>query len=423
MELQLGTFPVQDIRFGGRTQWQDGILEIDEAGLLDAVKADQRIVSAELKLAKPGESVRITRVHDVLEPRIKVSGSGSVYPGICGRSAATVGDGRTHRLQGMGVVPIGEISSGRSGGQAGYTFLDMMEPGAAATPYGSLQNLCVIAQPDTSLTVEEQAYALEKAALVVSDMVAATTLGLDPPELEELSLSDVDPSLPRVVYICAFNSPQHFAASLSAYGTAIYGFTRQTPPWLLHPNELLDGAICAKNSWMLVNNPSLLNLYRGHGREVNFVGCIAIRTRWSSQSDKDVTSQQAAKMASMLKADGAIVTWDAAGNDFLEVIRTVQACENLGIKTVFITPEEHPDIDGPPVLEPLPEARTIVSSGVGLERRWIDDPVPAPEQVIGPADLIEDANTFEGVVSAFDSLPSHRWVDHYGFGRRTGFDY
>ena len=174
---------------------------------------------------------------------------------------------------------------------------------------------------------------------------------------------------------------------------------------------------------MLVNNPSVLNLYRGHGSEVNFVGCIAIRTRWSSQSDKDVTSLQAAKMASMLNADGAIVTWDAAGNDFLEVIRTVQACENLGIKTVFITPEEHPDIDGPPVLEPLPEARAIVSAGVGLERRWIDDPVPAPEQVIGPSELIDDANTFEGVVSAFDPLPSPRWVDHYGFGRKTGFDY
>jgi len=423
MRLQLGTFPVQDIKFGTRTQWRDGLLEIDEAGILDAVKADPRIASAELRLAKPGDSLRITRIHDVVEPRIKVAGSGSVYPGICGRSSVTVGSGRTHRLQGMGVVSVGEIDSGRPGARADYSFLDMMEPGAAATPYGSLQNLCVIAKPEMSLTREEQAYTLENAALVVADQIAATTLGLEPPEIEEFSNAVVDPSLPRVVYICAFNSPQHFAASLTAYGTAIYGFTRQTPPWVLHPNELLDGAICARNSWMLVNNPSVLNLYRGHGSEVNFVGCIAIRTRWSSQSDKDVTSLQAAKMASMLNADGAIVTWDAAGNDFLEVIRTVQACENLGIKTVFITPEEHPDIDGPPVLEPLPEARAIVSAGVGLERRWIDDPVPAPEQVIGPSELIDDANTFEGVVSAFDPLPSPRWVDHYGFGRKTGFDY
>lgn len=423
MRLELGTFPVKDIRFGARTQWRDGSLEIDEAAVLEAVRSDPRVVSAELRIAKPGDSLRITRIHDVLEPRIKVSGPGTVYPGICGRSAVTVGSGRTHRLQGMGVVSVGEIASNRPGGAIDYSFLDMMGPGAAATPYGELLNLCVVASADGNLTREEQAYTLERAALAVSDLIAASTVGLDPPELEEFSLTDVDPSLPRVVYICAFNSPQHFGASLTSYGTAIYGFTRQTPPWLLHPNELLDGAICAKNSWMLVNNPSLLNLYRGHGKEVNFAGCIAIRTRWSSQYEKDVTSLQAAKMASMLKADGAIVTWDAAGNDFLEVIRAVQACENLGIKTVFITPEEHPDIDGPPVLEPLPEARAVVSAGVGLERRWMDDPVPVPGQVIGPSELIANPNSFEGVVSAFDSLPSPRWVDHYGFGRRTGFDY
>ena len=89
---------------------------------------------------------------------------------------------------------------------------------------------------------------------------------------------------------------------------------------------------------------------------------IAIRTRWSQQVEKDVTSNQAAKLASQIGATGAVVTWDAGGNDFMEVIRTVQACEKMGINTVFLTTEEHPDT-GSPLLEPLPEARAIVTTG------------------------------------------------------------
>ena len=44
----------------------------------------------------------------------------------------------------------------------------------------------------------------------------------------------------------------------------------------------------------------------------------------------------------------------------MEVIRTVKACEDSKIKTVFITFEEHPDT-GSPLLETLPEAKAIVS--------------------------------------------------------------
>lgn len=422
MRLELGTFPVTEIRFGTKMRWIDGMLELDQDALLKLVRDDTRITNASLDLVYPGDSVRITKIQDVIEPRVKVEGQGVTYPGMCNRPITTVGSGRTHRLSQLGIVLVVESAVDRQGSRS-ITFLDMMPPGSQATPYGNLNNICLVASADTSLDSTEQNYALESAALKISDQIAAIVRDKEAPERELFELVDVDPELPKVVYICAFNSPQHYSNSNNAFGTAIYGMTRQTPPWFLHPNEILDGAICGGDSWILANNPVLLELYRGHGIDVNFLGCIAIRTRWSSQQEKDLTSLQAAKMTKMLGADGAIVTWDAAGNDFLEVIRTVQACEDLGVKTVLITPEEHPDIDGPPVLEPLPEANAIVSAGVGLERRWISEPVPVPLRVIGPETLVEDANSFEGTVSAWDSLPSPRFVDHYGFGRRSCFDY
>ena len=72
MRLELGTFPVTDVRFGSGTRYDRGRLEVDREAALAAVREDARIVSAELEIARPGESVRIWPVRDVIEPRVKV---------------------------------------------------------------------------------------------------------------------------------------------------------------------------------------------------------------------------------------------------------------------------------------------------------------------------------------------------------------
>ena len=106
MRLEVGSFPVRSIAFGEATRWADGRLTVDRAAALAEVRRDPRIASADLGIATPGDSTRIWPVRDVIEPRIKVEGPGQCYPGICGRDIATVGQGRTHRLAGLGVVEV-----------------------------------------------------------------------------------------------------------------------------------------------------------------------------------------------------------------------------------------------------------------------------------------------------------------------------
>src|SRR5262245_50302491 len=150
---------------------------------------------------------------------------------------------------------------------------------------------------------------------------------------------------------------------------------------------------------------------------------IAIRMRWSAEDEKDVTSLQAAKLASMLRAQGALVTFDSGGNDSMEVIRTVQECEHLGVKAVLTTSEEDPSTQGPPLLEPLPEADAIARTGIGRPARSIRDqqPLPAVARVIGARDLVADGGTRQGTPRADDPLPGARFGDPYGFGRQSCF--
>jgi len=310
-------------------------------------------------------------------------------------------------------------------------FVDMSGPAAELSPLSETINIGLRLVPDKGLSILDQNEATHSAALLVSDTLAGLVRSLEPPIEEVFELPACDPALPRAVYITCIRSSEHYSASVYAFWTAIYGLTRLTPPWLLHPNELLDGAISAGSpyhgpaatSWVYANNPVVKEMYRLHGRELAFAGVIAIRTRWSAQFEKDITSNQAAKLAQMAGASGAVVTWDAGGNDFMETIRTVQACEKLGIKTVFLTGEDSPESGGPPLLEPLPEADAIVSTGFGGHANRSRAPLPKVERIVGFETIAENIMLPKEQVSAREGTQYFRGRDVYGFTPLSAHDY
>src|SRR5512139_1140416 len=103
MKLELVSFPVKNVLFTKPMKYRDYVLEIHKEELLKAVLEDRRIASAELDLAFPGDKTRIVRIRGIVEPRVKVSGPGCVFPGVLG-PVETVGSGRTHRLSGLAVT-------------------------------------------------------------------------------------------------------------------------------------------------------------------------------------------------------------------------------------------------------------------------------------------------------------------------------
>jgi len=264
---------------------------------------------------------------------------------------------------------------------------------------------------------------------VVNDQIAAATRHLTPPEREIFELRQVDPALPKVVYIWCVHSPQAMSGSPTAFCTATYGLTQLTPPWFLHPNEILDGALTGPYrtafamSWTVANNPLLLDLYRRHGVDWNFVGVIALRTEWTTQHEKQLMANQAAKLAKQLGAQGALLTWDAGGNEFIEVVRTIQACEQLGIKTVFLTSEDDATDAAPTMLEPLPEADAIVSTSFFKTRTLELPDMPPVQRVVGVPQKAIGPLRDQLVPTAGNLPPPPRHDDHYGFMTLSCIEY
>jgi len=392
MKLELATFPVKDVRFGNKTNYDRGILEINKEELVELILEDKRVASADIDVAFPGEKTRIVKVRDVVEPRVKVSGPGCVFPGILG-AVETVGEGKTNTLRGVTVMPsvdyVPTILSGTAAETRGI--VDMWGPAAPLTPFSSTINIVPMFTLVEGVTELEAHNAIQSAEFRVARRLAETTIDITPEDIETFELFKVDSSLPRVVYILTALTEWHHPHS----GVAYYGLPiRESLPTFVHPNELFDGALTVdtrraggsvhNQTWAWMNLPVILELIRQHGKQLNFIGVILQRTRFEAEFGKRVTAECTSQMAKLLGADAAVITRTVtSGNNFMDVMFTLEACEKKGIKTSFLTPEwGGKDGNELPLVYYVPEATAMVSTG-SFER---DINIPVPDKVIGVGD-------------------------------------
>ncbi len=396
MRLEMAEFPVTDIRLGSKFRYQSGNLEVDEEEIRESVLQDKRIEEARLEVVVPGEEVRVTGIRDVVEPRVKADGKGQIFPGILG-PVALVGDGRTHRLSGMAVLTAakyeGIIRSGTDMERS--AILDMWGPGAAASRFSALVNLALTLRLTEGLPELEAHTVIQRAELGVAKRLAEATLGMKPEKnVEVYDVSKENPNLPRVVLIqgcmTEADSPH---SGVSYYGHPV----RESLATVVHPNELLDGAVgvnCTRGvchhptTWDWQNHPLVLGLYREHGRRLNFAGVILERIRFVTHHGKEVIALNTAQLGTMLRADAALVTWLGGGNAFVDVMLTIQACEQRGIKTVLVGYESGVKDGDAPLLYYVPEANAVVSTG----SRNSPIELPAANRVIGAYEKIQILN-------------------------------
>ena len=432
MELEIKEYLVEDVVEGPTPGLEGTTLVVNVEELERIIKEDSRVASASVEIAYPGTSTRIWPVRDIIEPRIKTKGGGTSYPGICGRPIKGVGNGSTNKLSGVCVVEVSEVPWHEAGGDHLQLFLDMSGPWADLIPYSKLINICVIVEPVEDIPINEKNRVVHEACLKISDALAALTVGNSPTRTETFALTPTDSDLPKVAYIQCVHSSQATSGNMLLDGaadtfcTSIYGHTELTPAIALHPNELMDGAISGPyrtafaTSWMLVNNPILQELYELHGLEIDFVGCIAMRTEWTTQREKDLISEQTARLAKLLRAEGVIVTWDAGGNEEVEVVQMIRECEDIGIKAVWLTSDDHVPANGEStLLTPLPELDAIVSTGCFRGGDLGFETVPAVDRVVGSKKKLVGRLRDREVETSSAIAPPAMFDDHYGIMNQT----
>src|SRR5882724_5488186 len=394
MKLEIAEFPVKQIRLGRGFSYQNQMLEVDETGLIDLVLQDPRIIDASLAVAMPGERTRITGIRDIVEPRHKVSGSGQVFPGILG-PIEDVGDGRTHRLSDMTVIAAAEYEGTIRAGTTVQrsAILDMSGPGAEISRFSSRIHLVLGFRIVPGLGELDAHGAIQSAEYKVAQRLGQVTAELSPVEIATYDLSKKDPALPNVMLVQGcITDPQHVHSGVGYYGLSL----RNSMSTFVHPNELFDGAVTVDTTrsgrgyypttWDWQNHPLVLELYAAHGKSLNFGGVVLQRIRFETSHGKEVGAQNAARLAKAMGADGALVTWIGGGNAFVDVMLTVKACEQNGIKTTLVTYENGGE-EGKesPLLFYLPEADAVITTGA--LGRVVN--LPAMEKIVGPYEEIK----------------------------------
>lgn len=341
MKLELGKIFIKDIRFAEKTALQDGVLSVSKDDLREVALSEEKIKTVSFDIAKPGESVRITPVKDVIEPRIKVEGRGGVFPGVIS-GVDTVGSGKTYCLKGMAVVTAGPIVGFQEG------VIDMSGPGADYTPFSKTLNLVVLCEPVEGTEAHDYERAVRMVGLKIATHLAELSKELSPDEsqiyetLDLLEGMKAYPDLPRVAYV------QMLQSQGLLHDTYVYGVdAKKILPTILYPTEDMDGAIlsgncvsaCDKNpTYVHENNPVIEELFKQHGKTINFVAHV-ITNENVYLADKERSSNQTAKLCRMLHLDGVVVSEEGFGNPDTDLIMNCKKIEAEGIKTVLITDE------------------------------------------------------------------------------------
>ena len=387
MRLELGKIFIKDIQFASESKIENNVLYVNKDELRKAIWDDEAIVSVEFDIAKPGESVRITPVKDVIEPRVKVEGRGGIFPGVLSK-VDTVGEGKTIALKGMAVVTTGKIVGFQEG------IVDMTGPGAEYTPFSKLNNLVIIAEPAEGIKQHEHEKAVRYIGFKAAKYLGELARNLQPEETKVYETKPLleqiaeYPNLPKVGYVYMLQTQGLL------HDTYVYGVdAKQIVPTILYPTEIMDGAIvsgncvsaCDKNpTYVHLNNGVIEELYEKHGKEINFLGVI-ITNENVYLADKERSSNWTAKFTKYLGLDAAIVSQEGFGNPDTDLIMNCKKIETEGVKTVIVT-DEYAGQNGASqsLADADPKADAVVTGGNANQLITL----PKLNKVIGHIDVV-----------------------------------
>ena len=386
--LELRWSRVEELVPAATTRLTGRRLEVDLEGLRAVLAGDARLGRVHLDLAHPGERCRIGRVFDVIAPRARLDG-GSDFPGVVG-PVARAGNGTTLALDGVAVV----ITDQEAANTGMLAVIDMDGPNAVLSTFGRTHNVVISAWPAPGVGRPEYLAAVRLAGLKTAVHLAraASEATADAVEMFELPSPARVPAalahLPRVAYVCQIHSHQRPTGVDEGilYGDPV----RRMLPTIVHPNEILDGAVVRgfmgrnATTWAVQNHPVIRALMAQHGRTLWFVGVVVTVAHATEPERVRSAFQAAGLVAHVLAADGAVLTKIGGGAPHVDMAQAAAQCEALGVRTTLIV--EDMSTDGSAegmLLFDFPGMDALVNVGSGQYPLAF----PAMDRVVGADDL------------------------------------
>jgi glycine reductase complex component B subunit alpha and beta len=410
MRLEIAWSDVAAVAAGAGTRLAGRTLEIDMEALRALLESDARLARARLDLAHPGESCRIGRVFDVFAPRAKEDG-GEDFPGVLG-ALGRAGSGRTRALANVAVV----VTDRQLDNPATLAVIDMSGPAALLSPFGQTHNVVISAWPAPGVGRSEYLAAVRRAGLQAAVFLAraARSVAADTVEVFDLPApTRVPPQfahLPRVAYVFQIHSHQRPTGVDEGilYGDPV----RRMLPTLVHPNEVLDGAVVrgfmgrAATTHAIQNHPVIRELYAQHGKRLWFTGVVLTVAQATEPERVRSAAMTAGLVADVLGADGAVFTKIGGGAPHVDMAQAAAQCETLGVKTTLIV--EDMSTDGSEegmLLFNFPGLDALVNVGCAQEKTTL----PAMARVIGAEDVGDEGRlTYGGICGAIEQVGTSR---------------
>ncbi|MFN2569506.1 MAG: glycine/sarcosine/betaine reductase component B subunit, partial [Candidatus Dormibacteria bacterium] len=260
--LRLHVHRVTSLTVATETSFHEGNLKVSAEGAAGILR-DPALGTVGLTLVSPGESIRMVKILDAVEPRTKGPGGGGIFPGFLAPDSAQ-GTGDTHVLRGAAVVVAGHLPRGQE------AVVDMSGPAAHLSHLGSTHNIVIEFEPAEGAAWKDVDDALRRGSLRLAARLAEAALETTADTIEELAppyehgsrASAQQPAaerLPRVGTITNLQTQGVFK-DVFVRGTSLAG----RDPMAIDPRELDDGAVVGgqyghpglrNNTYMHQNNP------------------------------------------------------------------------------------------------------------------------------------------------------------------------
>jgi len=385
MHLKKLYVDIKSAVFDVRTFVADHVLHVNKEELFELIN-DPCFSSVDIDIAIPGEKCRITSVGNITQPMCKVGDTASTFPGRLG-TMTRVGSGETLVLRGMSVVESLGIAI------PGGVMLDMWGPGTEYTDYGHTVNLVIYAGAAEGVNKDNYFEAMNMASLKAAKYLAEAALNTKPDAVEEFTLERPNlEGLPRIAYM--FQVFSH--APLTDF--TFYGDGCQTAlPVLVHPNELLDGALLNRNYYQIhngepshtyQNHPVLLDLYKRHGKDLNFVGMILANNPHTVEDKRRNAMLGVHLTKDYLNPDGVILTKEGGGHPQIDVQMNCELAESLGIKTVIMVSGMLSTVNA---CEELLLFHSDAANAVVNTSGYVTIDLPKPDRVLGKVAVFDRA--------------------------------